>query len=68
MKRVTCSDLTTECEAEFFGRTTNEIVVQYVLHASYSHRREAIRVEDLLSAITPYDRRSPEVRQRASVA
>lgn len=67
MKRVSCSDLTRECDAEFHGATTNDVVVQYVMHASYSHRKQAIRIDDLLTAITSHERRRILPRQRAAV-
>ena len=64
MKRLTCSALTTGCDAAFAGVSTNDLVVQYVVHAASRHRADAIPVEDVVRAITTADRRSLVAHER----
>lgn len=62
--RVTCSDLTPECDAELRGRSVDDVLLQYVAHALRClHRHAHVLLEDVIAAIRddrPADRGSAD--------
>lgn len=56
MKRLTCHGVVAGCSAVLEGTTSNDIVLQYVIHAALMHRHAPVLLEDLLDAIATVER------------
>lgn len=65
MLHVTCADLTAECDAAVAGGSVKDIVLKYVLQAAHAHRRGAVKVDDVIAAIKPSERRSARSQRAA---